>query len=249
MSTDRAWERYGQDNPYFGVLSDDRYRGESLSDSALQAFFASGDDYIDRALTVIGRHFTGPPRIKALDFGCGVGRLAIPLARRFTSIVGVDVSRSMLEEAQKNAERMEVKNLRLCQTLSELDGERGTYSFINTSIVLQHIDPARGLTFISQMLELLAKSGCGALHMTYAREKYHASLGARPPISRVIQALRRPLSGIHRRFTGRDPEMQMNAYPLNKVVFLLQSAGIKQVHAEFTNHGGHLGLVLYFSKP
>ena len=39
----------------------------------------------------------------ALDFGCGVGRLALPLARRCRSVVGVDVSGGMLEKARSRS--------------------------------------------------------------------------------------------------------------------------------------------------
>ena len=85
--------------------------------------------------------------------------------------------------------------------------------------------------------------------MTYAREKYRNHLGARPLLSRALQAIRHPFSSLHRKVTGRDPAVQMNPYPLNQVLYLLQTTGVREFHAEFTNHGGHLGLVLYFTKP
>ncbi|MDA3878694.1 MAG: methyltransferase domain-containing protein [Halothiobacillus sp.] len=249
MNTDRAWESYGHDNPYFGVLADERFRGKTLSDTALNEFFASGNADVGRVLMNIDRHLTAPPRIKALDFGCGVGRLAIPLAQHFTTVVGVDISPSMLRETTVNAHRLNVGNLRLCERLSELDAERETFSFVNTLIVLQHIPAERGLAFIEQLLELLSKGGCGAIHLTYAREKYRQTLGAKPLSSRVIEALRRPISGLHRKFSGRDPEMQMNSYQMNKVLFLLQSNGITEYFSEFTNHSGYMGITLYFRKP
>jgi hypothetical protein len=31
--------------------------------------------------------------------------------------------------------------------------------------------------------------------------------------------------------------------------FLVQSAGIREMHVEFTDHGGELGVVLYFRRP
>jgi len=38
-----------------------------------------------------------------LDAGCGTGRVAIELARRGVEVVGVDVSRSMIEQARRQA--------------------------------------------------------------------------------------------------------------------------------------------------
>ena len=43
--------------------------------------------------------------------------------------------------------------------------------------------------------------------------------------------------------------MQMNAYPLNEVLFRLQDAGVQEVHTRFTDHGGHWGVLLLFAKP
>ena len=249
MSTDRAWEQYGKDNPYFGVLSDERFRGASLSESALRDFYASGEEYVQETLAVCQRHFAAPARAKALDFGCGVGRLTIPLARYFESVTGIDVSQAMLDEARTSCKTLGVGNVRFCQNLAELAHEEGTFSFINSFIVLQHIEPTRGLNFIAAMLRLLGKGGHGAIHMTYAREKDRANLGIRPFGSKAIQAMRRPLSALQRMLMRRDPEMQMNAYPLNEVLFRLQDAGVQEVHTRFTDHGGHWGVLLFFVKP
>ena len=39
-------------------------------------------------------------RGRALDFGCGAGRLTRALAARFESVVGVDVADAMLDKAR-----------------------------------------------------------------------------------------------------------------------------------------------------
>ncbi|HSW07415.1 methyltransferase domain-containing protein [Aquabacterium sp.] len=46
-----------------------------------------------------------------------------------------------------------------------------------------------------------------------------------------------------------DPEIQMNIYPLNEVFYLAQTAGIREMHVEFSDHGGELGVVLFFRRP
>ena len=43
--------------------------------------------------------------------------------------------------------------------------------------------------------------------------------------------------------------MQMNYYNLSELMFILQRAGVQQVHTEMTDHGGALGAFLYFQKP
>lgn len=40
-------------------------------------------------------------RFKALDIGCGLGRLTEPLSRRFKAVIGIDVSDEMILQAKK----------------------------------------------------------------------------------------------------------------------------------------------------
>lgn len=55
---------------------------------------------VDRALAMLGA--TGSERV--LDLACGTGRHSLELARRGFSAVGVDISRDLLEIAEKDAE-------------------------------------------------------------------------------------------------------------------------------------------------
>jgi hypothetical protein len=45
---------------------------------------------------------------------------------------------------------------------------------------------------------------------------------------------------------GADPEMQMNAYNVNELLFLIQNLGVSRFHVDFTDHGGELGIFLFF---
>ncbi|MET0384280.1 MAG: hypothetical protein ABW032_12745, partial [Burkholderiaceae bacterium] len=45
------------------------------------------------------------------------------------------------------------------------------------------------------------------------------------------------------------PEIQMNVYPLNEIFYLVQTTGIREMHVEFSDHGGELGVVLFFRRP
>ena len=41
---DESWRKFGKTDPYFGVLTADRFRKENLDEAALRDFFASGED-------------------------------------------------------------------------------------------------------------------------------------------------------------------------------------------------------------
>jgi 2-polyprenyl-3-methyl-5-hydroxy-6-metoxy-1,4-benzoquinol methylase len=79
--TDKEWEKFGKNDPYYGVLTKDEFRSKNLTEELKKEFFATGSSYINDLLDKIKRHIDKDFQIrKALDFGCGVGRLVIPLA-------------------------------------------------------------------------------------------------------------------------------------------------------------------------
>ena len=55
--------------------------------------------------------------------------------------------------------------------------------------------------------------------------------------------------GAHRTINRGDPEMQMNYYNVSELMFIMQRAGVQRYHAEFSDHGGALGVFLFFHKP
>src|SRR5258708_1245707 len=111
---DRAkqiWENLGQNDPYFAVSTFDDFRRGRLDDAAKEKFFQSGREHVGWLWSEIERGFGisfSPGR--SLDYGCGVGRVLIPLAEKSRSVVGVDISQAMLEEARKNCSEHDVAN-------------------------------------------------------------------------------------------------------------------------------------------
>ncbi len=253
MGTDREWEKWGRQDPYFGVLTDDRYRARNLDAAAKEEFFRTGAEHVDAIRVACKRYFgvdLAPQR--ALDFGCGTGRVLIPLAAVAGEVVGVDVSESMLAEAAANCAERSIGNAVLELSDDTLSRLSGTFDLVHSSIVFQHIPPKRGLALFERLLDLLAPGGIGVLHFTYAREHRRHPFGPSP----VVRAVRRRLSwvkrNVARRFSSQpsaDPEMQMNAYELRKVIYAIQSRGCDEVHLQLTNHRGQLGAVCYFRKP
>src|SRR6267378_5944561 len=92
------WNTLGETEPYFAVLTEDRFLREQMLDDDRDAFFASGDTDIAQILDLIPDF---KPR-SALDFGCGVGRLTRALAKRVERVAGVDAAPSMLRLAREN---------------------------------------------------------------------------------------------------------------------------------------------------
>jgi trans-aconitate methyltransferase len=242
--SDASWERYGRDDPYYGVLTDEDYRRENLTPDLKRRFLDSGEQHIARLVALIERQFGMIDRAgTAIDFGCGVCRLAIPLARRFAQVIGIDVSPSMIAEAKRNCAAAGVDNIAFAATP---DGPADA-ALVHSYIVLQHIPLRSGEALVERLLDRLRPGGVGALHVTFARR---ASL-LRKAVhwSRANVA---PLNPLINRLQGRrrnDPLMQMNDYDLGGLLSRLKDRGIGETWIELAENGGQYSALLLFRRP
>jgi 2-polyprenyl-3-methyl-5-hydroxy-6-metoxy-1,4-benzoquinol methylase len=227
MGTDRDWEKWGASDPYFGVLSEEQFRSRQLDPAAREAFFRIGEQNIAGALDTIhaGLDAAFAPR-SALDFGCGVGRLVIPLARRAERVVGVDISPSMIAEARRNCAAEGLGNVDFVlsdDTLSRVEGE---FDLIHTRIVLPHIPWARGRTILQALAGHVAPGGvlaaqflfnCTAPALARALTRARYTL---PPVNWARNVLRgRPML---------EPAMQLHVYDAATVKADLRALGFHQ---------------------
>lgn len=248
VGTDAEWEAWGRQDPYFGVLSHDQFHRHNLTAESLGQFFASGQEELAEIQADCIRYFGEVSMRRSLDFGCGVGRFLIPLAGVSSDCFGVDVSDAMRNEAAVNCARFGRANIDLAKTLEELPRDAHGFSFIHSYIVLQHIDTQRGMRIIASLMELLAKNGTAALHMTFAKQKYAYNLGMQPLHRRAFSDAGRRLSKLRRMISGGEPQMAMNPYNLNRVLFLFQRMGVETGGFRLTNHVGNLGVMFYVRR-
>ena len=268
MDTDTAWEHWGSRDPYFGVLTNPKYRSAALSPEGKAEFFAIGVQHVSHVLDILRRHISpdyAPQRV--LDFGCGVGRLVIPFAEVSTEVVGLDISSSMLAEAQRNCDARGLTNVLLLKSDDSLSAAEGLFDLVHSCIVLQHIQIPRGRELFAKMVQKIRPGGSGAIHVTFGWTAHAQNFGQVPPP--VLQPPSTPLSSLKRLVSSWrsasnstpqpaegqilaesvDPEMQMNYYNLSELTFILQSAGVQQLLTELTDHGGALGAFMFFRIP
>lgn len=251
--TDAEWQRWGESDPYFGVITAERFRRRNLTPEVLAEFFETGRSHTSHVLRVCQRQLQpkfAPQRV--LDFGCGVGRVLLAMAERIPEAVGVDVSQAMLDEARRNCEERGAGNVTLALSDDALSAVEGSFDLIHSVLVFQHIEPTRGHALVARLLQRLRPGGIAALHFTYAKAQYAERYGQPPPPPPPVPRSRwrsarpepepEPVAG------NGDPEMQMYPYPLNEIMFSAQRCGVKRSFLEFTDHGGELGAFLYFQR-
>ncbi|MCK4583167.1 class I SAM-dependent methyltransferase, partial [Candidatus Bathyarchaeota archaeon] len=109
------------------------------------------------------------PRGRALDFGCGVGRLTQSLADHYEEVVGVDIAPSMIELA----EEMNRHDGRCRYVLNERDDLRifggNHFDLIYSNITLQHMEPRYAFRYIKEFLRVLSTDGILVFHMPSER--------------------------------------------------------------------------------
>lgn len=263
MSTDAEWEEWGRRDPYYGVITDPRFRRTALTEEARREFFASGEKHAAHVLTMIRTYVDGgfEPR-SILDFGCGVGRLLPAFGRVAPAVTGADVSPSMLAEARRNCDAQGAAHVALVATTDdELTALTGTFDLVHSFIVLQHVPAERGRVILAALLERLRPGGVGAIHVSYSKRWYAPTHGVapppEPPAPAPLPAATPGRAAVPGRAAAapaeppappRDPEMLMIPYHMNEVLFRLQESGVHHLHVELTDHGGELGALLYFQK-
>jgi len=111
-NTDKDWECFATSDPYYAVATHEKFHRDNLNEDVRREFFEVGQRHVEQIFKIIHTYFASGFRpSRALDFGCGVGRLVVPLAELCRSVVGVDVSESMLLEAKINCDRRGISNV------------------------------------------------------------------------------------------------------------------------------------------
>lgn len=244
----RQWERYGALDPYYGVLSEPGFHHARLDTSAQERFFESGRRHVAETLAAIESAVgAGLECSVALDYGCGVGRLTLPLAERCERVYGVDVSPSMLREAERNAERMGLHNVEWVPA-GRLEELGGAYDLVQSFLVFQHIPVREGERIFAALVRGLRPGGVGSIQV--ALRPRHRATGAFHWTMKTVP-LAYNLVNVARGREWSYPHMQMNHYSLNRLGRLLAQAGIAKWHTHFLSGLGrmsHDSAVIVFRK-
>ncbi len=239
-----SWRRWGERDPYYAVLLDARHRRTVLDGASLAALYASGERYVAWLEQQFDLLAPNRQRQRALDFGCGVGRITLALAPRYQAAIGVDIAPGMLREAEKQASSRGIANARFVASLDSVEPVDAICAFS----VLQHMDQAEAEATTRALIDRLRPGGVGAIHILIADRRswlrrLYTSLVRQAPL------LRLPLNLLRRRPLF-DPLVQMNPHSLARLVGVLQSAGAKtQIADALGSAAGHLGVEILFHRP
>jgi trans-aconitate methyltransferase len=148
----RDWDDLALVDPFWAVLAADGKRGGGWEPTE---FFATGEADVEEMLATAAQLGRPTRHERALDFGCGVGRLTRALARRFDEAVGIDVSERMLEHARRlNADTPNVT------FASSDEPPPEPFDLVVANLVLQHL-PSKALArvYIGRLIKATRPDG------------------------------------------------------------------------------------------
>ena len=147
---EQDWDSLAAIDPLWAILSDPAKRHGRWQPGE---FMATGERDVAYLLSVAERSDRPLERRRALDFGCGVGRLTRALAGRFDEAVGVDVSGEMIRQAEAGG--TDIDNIRFVHdgTPNLVRLGPGAFDLVLSLFVLQHFPSARA---IAQTVAVLA---------------------------------------------------------------------------------------------
>lgn len=244
----RQWERYGAVDPYYGVLSEPEFHHSRLDVAARERFFETGRRHVAESLAAIESFLGADYECRAaLDYGCGVGRVTLPLAERCEHVYGVDVSPSMLREAERNARRMELGNVDWIPA-ERLDELSGAYDLVHSFLVFQHIPVREGERIFAKLVRGLRPGGVGSIQV--ALRPSHPAAGAFHWTVKTVP-LAYNIVNVAQGRVWSYPHMQMNHYSLNRLGRLLADEGTTEWHTSFLAGLGrmsHDSAIIVFRK-
>jgi SAM-dependent methyltransferase len=237
-ATNDDWETLGREDPFWAV-----YVAPGRRDGGwdVRAFLETGRVEVERVLARARRLVPAAGRDHALDFGCGVGRLSLPLSTHFAHVTGVDASPTMLARAREIAGDRCTFVLNRAPDLAQFDDASVDLAY--SSLVLQHLPRDNALLYVRELVRVTRPTGCVVVQVA-----------SRPDWSAKGVAFRFAPPGLtgwaQRHLLHYPAPMLMTALPDRAVRKAVHAAGGTVLAVESDpSYGGHWHYTRYYLAP
>jgi ubiquinone/menaquinone biosynthesis C-methylase UbiE len=152
----KNWEEFARADPLWSILPIPEKKGNRWK---IEELYHTGIVEIDSIMRYIKELKLDIEFKRAMDFGCGVGRLTQALCNYFELCAGVDISLRMLQIANQNNKNKGrcIYILNCAPDLKIFKDE--IFDFIYSNIVFQHLPPRLTFGYIKEFLRTVKKNG------------------------------------------------------------------------------------------
>ena len=219
----KTWRHFGETEAYWSVLTAPQFL-EARFEEKKDVFFQSGEKEVERLFDTLRRNDLDASALETcLEYGCGVGRVTLWLAKRFAAVHGYDISAPHLSKARSFVTESGLDHVQLhhLERLEDLD-RLPTVDVVYCFIVLQHNPPPVTAFVLRRLLRALRPGGVAFFQVpTYQRDYSF----------RVADYLARTA----------EPEIEMHVLPQREVFRIVDEEGCRPVEMFADGKGGTAG--------
>jgi ubiquinone/menaquinone biosynthesis C-methylase UbiE len=232
----KNWDRFGKTDPFWAILSTPEAKEGKWE---IDKFFLTGKKEIEQVLQNIQNLNLDLRYQKALDFGCGVGRLSQALSIYFSEVHGVDIAPSMIDLANKYNTHGNKCHYHLNDKNNLELFESNSFDFIYTNITLQHMKPEYSKKYIQEFLRILAPQGILVFqipsHEKITSKIYQLRKFIYYRVSMSNRGIKFLYSLYHKIRYGTTARMEMYGIEEEKVIKLIEANGGKILEVQQNN--------------
>ncbi|MDQ8197452.1 class I SAM-dependent methyltransferase [Pelagicoccus enzymogenes] len=257
----KSWDCFAEERPYWAVLTTSDWTEKD-------PFYKSGQNDVDEILREAKSCGIEISQGKAIDFGCGLGRLTYPLCGYFDEVLALDISARMIEQAKHHEKCPKNAVFQVLQTSDLKLVSSNSYDFILSLIVLQHMPKRFMKAYIQEFARVCKPGGTIVFQVPVHRDKIETPkdtlwkdkplLSGNPRLPRlcyrcIFRSARWTIRTIRRKLWSNEIKyrlecawmrmtgktiMQMNTLSHKEINRLLKSCSCEAVHKRQDERGG-----------
>jgi SAM-dependent methyltransferase len=227
MKSNIEWKQWGKSDPLFAVTT---WPGKSKADPIPwndEEFYEVGASDWSDCLPYWDEY--GIDRESCIEVGCGAGRITRQLQTIFSKVYAIDVSKDMIQYAQRFTNRTKVTFLLTDGLKIPLDADQVTAAF--STHVFQHFDNVEcGAAYFRELHRVMMRGATLMVHLPILLTPRSRFFSLAEKCSRMKQNI----VGVPKRFLiglGYPAKyMRMTVYPAKWIYKSLPAIGFKDVH-------------------